>query len=122
MNILVIEDEKFILESIAKTLRNEGYTVFTAEDRETAMDLIQVKKLDLIISDVMLPFSGGFDIVEYVKENPEKRNIPVILVTGMDEDVLKTTRTEADAVLIKPFTTDQLLALINKFLQQKIAV
>lgn len=120
MNILVIEDEKFILDSMAKALRGEGYTVITAEDQDTAMDVIRSKKLDLVISDVMLPFAGGFDIVDFIRKDPKKKNMPVILVTGMDEDVLKTTRTQANYCLTKPFSSGQLTTLVNKFLNQNV--
>lgn len=120
MNILVIEDEKFILDSMAKALRGEGYTVITAEDQDTAMNIIQSKKLDMVISDVMLPFAGGFDIVDFIRKDPKKKNIPVILVTGMDEDVLKTTRTQANYCLTKPFSSGQLTTLVNKFLNQRV--
>ncbi len=120
MNILVIEDEKFILDSMAKALRGEGYTVITAEDQETAMEHIQSKKLDMVISDVMLPYSGGFDIVDFIRQDPLKKHIPVILVTGMDADILKTTRTEANVCLPKPFSSLQLTTLVNKFLNEKV--
>ncbi len=120
MNILVIEDEKFILDSMAKALRGEGYTVITAEDQETAMDYIATKKLDMVISDVMLPYAGGFDIVDHIRKDEAKKHMPIILVTGMDQDVLKTTRTQADITLTKPFSSLQLTTLVNKFLHQKI--
>jgi len=116
MKILVIDDEKFILESIAKTLRTEGYSVFLAENKKTALEIIRKEDLDLIITDIMLPFTGGFDIVERIKEDPGKKNIPVIVITGMDEDVLVSTRTEADACITKPFTAKQLLYTVKKFL------
>jgi DNA-binding response OmpR family regulator len=120
MNILIVEDEKFILDSMAKALRGENYTVFTAEDQETAMTFLKTKKLDMVISDIMLPYAGGFDIVDYVRETESMKNIPIILVTGMDEDVLKTTHTRANTCLSKPFSSAQLITMVNKYLFQKV--
>lgn len=116
MNVLVIEDEKFILESMAKALRAEGYNVVTAEDQHAALEHIRSIKLDLIITDVMLPYAGGFDIVDYIRQDPDNKHLPIILVTGMDKDVLKTTRTSANVCLTKPFKSTQLTALVNLFI------
>lgn len=120
MKILVVDDEKFILESVSKILIKEGYTVVTADNRKSAIQIIEEQELDLIITDIMLPFTGGFDIVEHVKDHPVKKNIPVIVITGMDEDVLVSTRTFADACLTKPFTAKQLIYLVKKHLPQAI--
>jgi two-component system cell cycle response regulator len=115
MRILVIDDETFILDAITKILEAEKFEVLTASDRLTAVNTIKQRNdIDMVITDIMLPFSGGFDIVELIKEDPTKKHIPVIVITGMDEDVLNTTLTPADACLTKPFTSAQLLELVKK--------
>jgi DNA-binding response OmpR family regulator len=119
MNILIVEDEKFILDSMAKALRGENYTVYTADDQDVAMNFLRTKKIDMVISDIMLPYAGGFDIVDFIREESNMKDIPIILVTGMDEDVLKTTHTRANMCLTKPFSSQQLIALVNKYLHPK---
>lgn len=121
MKVLVIDDERFILESISKILQKENFSVVTAENKKDAIEIIENQELDLIITDIMLPFSGGFDIVEHVKEHPVKSKIPVIVITGMDEDVLVSTKTFADACLTKPFTAKQLMYLVKKHLPGVVA-
>lgn len=76
--------------------------------------MIEEQNFDLVITDIMLPFAGGFDIVDHIKTHPTKGGIPVIIISGMDEDVLLSTRTKADACLVKPFTFKQLAFQIKK--------
>ena len=115
MNILLVEDEGFILDCISQILIKEGYSVFTAEDYDNAIDIINTKEIEMIISDVMLPYTGGFDIVEFVRNDSTKKDIPIILITGMDENILQNTNIQANTCIIKPFTSNQLLAAIKKF-------
>ncbi len=118
MKILILEDEKFILHSIAKNLTQEGYQVITSENYKNAIEIIKSKELDLIITDLMLPFTGGLDVVEFVKNDPLRSHIPVIVVSGMDQEILSATKKLADAYLAKPFSIDELKALVKKFLPQ----
>ncbi len=118
MKILILEDEKFILHSIAKNLIAEGYQVITSENYKNAIEIIKTKELDLVITDLMLPFTGGLDVVEFIKEDPSKAHIPVIVVSGLDQEILSVTRKLADAYLSKPFSIDELKALVRKFLPQ----
>ena len=100
-------------------INKEGYVVFTAQNRDRALDIIQSKNPDLIISDIMLPFTGGLDIVDFVKSDPLKKNIPIVLITGMDEDVLQCTHTKADECITKPFSIEQIKTIVKKYLPVK---
>lgn len=118
--ILVIDDEDNISNAIAKALKKEGFGVITASNYKTAVNIIDNSTLDLIISDVMMPYTGGFDIVEYVKENPKLKHLPVILVTGMDKDILYSSSIQANAIVQKPFDIAQLMALVKSNLKQTV--
>lgn len=111
--VLVIEDEEFISNSIAKALKKEGYGVVTTSDYSTSINIIEGARIDLVISDVMLPYAGGIDIVEHIKNSPQLRHIPILLVTGMDKDILYSSKIPADAIVSKPFDMAQLVALVN---------
>ncbi|MBL7911387.1 MAG: response regulator [Bacteroidia bacterium] len=119
--ILVIEDEDFISGLIAKSLKEEGYAVIVTSDYKSSIKVIDSMTIDLIISDVMLPYTGGLDIAEYVKKESKNKDIPVILVTGMDKDVLSTTAIKVTAILSKPFDMLQLVDLVNGSLNKKYA-
>jgi DNA-binding response OmpR family regulator len=119
--ILVIEDEDFISGLIDKSLREEGYDVIVTSDYKSSIKVIDSMSIDLIISDVMLPYTGGLDIAEYVRNESKNKDIPVILVTGMDKDVLSTTAIKVTAILSKPFDMLQLVDLVNDTLKKKYA-
>ncbi len=119
--VLVIEDEDFISGLIARSLREEGYNVIATSDYKESIKVIDSMDLDLIVSDVMLPYTGGLDIAEYVKKESKNKDIPIILVTGMDKDVLSTTQIKVNAILAKPFDMLQLVDLVNSNLKRKSA-
>ena len=111
--ILVIEDEEFISNLMAHILRREGYNVLLASDFKTSINIIDTSPLDIIITDVMMPYTGGLEILEYVKGHESQKNVPVILVTGMDKEILFSSKIRAEAILTKPFDVSQLLTLVK---------
>jgi DNA-binding response OmpR family regulator len=117
--VLVIDDEEVIATAISRALKKEGYSVIITSDYKTSIKVIANSEIDLIISDVMLPYTGGFDIVEYVKNNETLKHTPVILVTGMDRDILYSSSIKADAVVSKPFDMERLIALVKINLKEK---
>ena len=106
MRVLVIDDEKEILMMVSKALGRNGYEVITASNIPEAAKLIRNNIWDLIITDVMIPYVGGFELVDDIKAIS---TTPVIMMTGMSEDVLNTTVTKADKVLHKPFNSNDLI-------------
>jgi CheY-like chemotaxis protein len=112
--ILIIDDEEFIRDSVSKTLTGAGFETLTANDLEEASKHIQQENLDLIICDVMLPHLGGFELVDRIKDDPDKKHIPIIIMTGMEQDVLKMTVSNANAIIRKPFNSKQLLDEVKK--------
>lgn len=118
MNVLVIDDEKDMRENISSILKKNGYKPVTIDNVKDAEDLIRTKKWDLIISDIMIPHLGGFELVDLIKEVSPKT--PVLVITGMDKDILGVTLTGADTVLTKPFTSEQLSDAVGKLTRQSI--
>lgn len=111
--ILIIDDEKVIRESVSKTLTNAGYETSTAGTLLEAVETVQAKKFDLIICDVMIPHIGGLELVDKLKSDPRYATTPIILMTGMDRDILNATNISADAVITKPFDSKQLLDVVK---------
>lgn len=116
--ILVIEDDKELLFSLKTILSIEGYEVETADSVIEGKTKINENNYDLVITDIMLPHWGGFDLVDAVKESDTKKKTPVIVITGMDEDILNTTRTFAEKCLTKPFNKQVLLSAVDEVLQK----
>ena len=117
MKILVIEDDKELLYAIKTILTVEGYKVDTAETVTSGKYLIGRNIYDLVITDIMLPHWGGFDLVDAIKETDSSSNTPVLVITGMDEDILNTTNTFAERCLTKPFNKKMLLDTVEELLQ-----
>ncbi len=113
MKILVIDDEVDILDAVENILTKEGYEVERASSLAEGKFKISESDYNLVISDIMLPHWGGFDLVDAIKENPAKQKTPVIVITGMDSGILESTHTFADICLSKPFTRQQLLNAVN---------
>jgi len=119
--ILVVDDEKDILELIDYNLSKNGYRVKTAISGEEALELIKENDYDLLILDLMLPGIDGFDLCKMIKADRNKSNIPVIMVTAKSEEADKVAGLEigADHYVTKPFSPRELLAIVKATLRRK---
>jgi CheY-like chemotaxis protein len=112
-SILIIDDEEVVRNSVSQTLQKAGYTTATAASLLEATEKIQSGPYDLIICDVMIPHIGGLELVDRLKGDPKYKSTPILLMTGMDRDILNATALSADAVLTKPFDSGQLLEQVR---------
>lgn len=118
--ILVIEDELPMRTALQDCLANEGYRVFTAAEGETGLARALKEKPDLILLDVMLPRLDGFALC--VELRRLGRTTPVLMLTakGFVQDRVRGLDVGADDYLVKPFSTDELLARVRALLRRKI--
>ena len=116
IRILVVEDERSILNLIAMNLRKAGYACECVFDGVSAADLVEKEYFDLILLDVMLPGIDGFELMTYIKT----RDIPVIFLTAKASvtDRVKGLRLGADDYLTKPFEIVELLARVEAVLRR----
>ncbi|UCE23294.1 MAG: response regulator transcription factor [Candidatus Zixiibacteriota bacterium] len=116
--ILVIEDDVSILRGLKDNLTFEGYEVVTAADGQEGMMLALERSPDLVLLDIMLPGSSGYDICRKVKE--QKPDLPIIMLTARSEEVDKIAGLDlgADDYVTKPFSTPELLARIRAVLRR----
>ena len=117
-NILVVDDES-ALGLLAKTiLENEGYTVFQTSSSEDALACMQERSIDLIISDVIMPKTNGYQLIEKVRALDI--NIPILFATGFDGDInIPKGSCEDIPVISKPYTSFELLTHTRKLLDSK---
>lgn len=117
-NILVVDDEKANLIMLNKIL-SPKYSVFTARTGEEVLERVKNIQPDLILLDIMLPGISGFDVLHHLKESPETRAIPVIIISGLNSEVDEEKGLLMGAVdyIIKPFKTAIILARVNTHLQ-----
>ena len=111
--VLIVEDERAIVEILKFNLKREGYETLEALDGETGLLLAQTKDPDLILLDVMLPKMSGFDICKTLRG--ENRTTPIIMLTAREEEMDKVfgLETGADDYMTKPFSPAELTARID---------
>ncbi len=118
--ILIVEDDKDILELIVWHLNTEGYRVFAAGDGIKGYELAGREKPDLIILDLMLPSMDGLEICKRLKRSEAFEHVPVIMLTAKGEEVDRIVGFElgADDYMVKPFSPRELLLRIRAVLRR----
>lgn len=119
--VLVIDDEKNIIEFIRLGLRYEGFQVESASDGEQGVTAAQRINPDLIILDIMMPGIDGLEVCRRLRSNPTTRDVPVLMLTAKDDvrDRITGLQTGADDYLTKPFDFEELLARIQAILRRQ---
>jgi DNA-binding response OmpR family regulator len=110
--VLIVDDEKRILNFLSSKLKASGYEVLIASNGEEALEQTQVQELDLVVLDVMMPKMDGF---ETLKQLRSFSSVPVIILSarGTNADKIKGLTLGADDYLAKPFSPDELIARIE---------
>lgn len=118
--ILVVEDDKFLRELIARKLEKEGYQIVEAVDGEDALKKVKNEKPDLVLLDLILPSIDGFEVLSKIKEDISVVQIPVIVLSnlGQKEDVDKGLKLGAVDYLIKAhFTPGEIVEKVKKIIK-----
>lgn len=113
--ILIAEDDVLMIKILEFILKKEGYQVTSCKDGLSAIDKIPVLIPDLIITDIMLPFRSGLEIINFTKETYE--NIPIIVVSALGEEegtVVEAFNLGADDFVSKPFNPNELLLRVKR--------
>jgi two-component system, OmpR family, alkaline phosphatase synthesis response regulator PhoP len=119
--ILIVDDEAFIRLLIEQTLEDFeelGVQIFSTDNGEDALKIIQDEKPALIFLDVMMPKMNGFDVCQIVKHDLKMEAVYIVMLTakGQELDRLRGEQAGADIYMTKPFDPDELIALANKVL------
>lgn len=115
--VLVVEDEKNILEALRYSLEREGHTVYTAVDGEEGLNLARRIDPDLVILDVMLPKMDGFEICRILRGETD---VPIIMLTARGEEIDRIVGLElgADDYVTKPFSTREFMVRVRNMLRR----
>lgn len=115
--ILIVDDEKAIVDILNHNLKREGYETVQAYDGEEAVDMVKKENPDLVLLDVMIPKMDGFSVCKTVRQNS---NIPIIMVTAKEDVVDKVIGLElgADDYITKPFSVREVLARVKANLRK----
>jgi DNA-binding response OmpR family regulator len=118
--VLIAEDEPYIVESLTFLIEGAGLDVAVASDGAVALQAIKSLRPAVVILDIMLPEENGFEVLRFVKSNPDLREIPVLVLTarGQENDRQMALALGADAFVTKPFSNrevvERTLALVGR--------
>ena len=119
-HVLVVDDEDFILETAAETLRDAGYRVSTASGGTDALDMAERAAIDVVMTDLRMPHMNGFALIRQLRARYP--SLPIIAASGMaDGRTDEALEAGAQAFLAKPFTAEKLHATLQDVLQSESA-
>ncbi len=117
--VLVIEDDAHIWKMIEYKLKKEKHDLTWASDGLKAMEALEAMKPDLIISDIMVPYMDGIQILKKIKKMDNLKDIPVIMLTSkaQEDDIIRGLELGAQDYMAKPFSPAELILRVNKALK-----
>lgn len=115
--ILIVDDEKGILDTVSEILQDEGYYTFVCEDGKNALEILDREMIDLVFLDVWLPGMSGIDVLKYIKEKHSE--IPIIMISGHGkiELAVQAVKLGAFDFLEKPLSIDRIILSTERALQ-----
>lgn len=116
--VLTVDDSPSIRRMIAMTLEEAGYAVIEAVDGRDGLDKALSQPVDAIITDQNMPNLDGLGFIRALRQHPQGKGVPVVVLSTDSAEDLKAQAREAGALgwMVKPFTQDKLLAVIRKVL------
>lgn len=116
--VLVVDDEFGVAEVLQSILEDEGYRVVTAINGKQALTRLGEHTPDVIMLDYMMPIMDGTQTLTAIRKDPAFKNIPVIMMSSLEEAAVRETCTEYDGFLRKPFRAMAILKLVAQLLSQ----
>jgi len=119
--VLVVDDSPAQRHYVSDCLSRQGFEVVTAENGKIALGKAQAVRPALVVSDYEMPVMSGFELVHALRRDPELRQIPVIMLTARDSkrDMAQMRAAGASAYLVKPFSQDKCVAIVERTLAER---
>ena len=119
-NLLLVDDDFRLRQSISDYLSNEGFNVVCSCTGKDALVVLQERHIDLIITDIVMPILDGYDLIKSLHLSSDLSRIPIIFLTakGMTNDKIKGYDLGCSAYLTKPFNPNELLSIIRNLLSK----
>ena len=115
-NILIVDDEKQIRESLKGALEDEGYKAAVAGSGEACLEILKKHNFEVVLLDVWLPHMDGLELYDRLQGIQNMRGVPVVLISAKETLPLKELRERGIYVLRKPFELEELLYIIEELL------
>lgn len=117
-NILVIEDDKKMRDGLVEILAEQGYQVDSAENGQAGLDKIKKKDFDVVLTDLIMPVTGGMDVLRETKRMKPKIHIILITAFATVESAVETMKAGASDYITKPFKIDEVQTKIRRVLAE----
>ncbi len=116
--VLIADDEANLLISLEYLLQRQGYEVSLARDGEQAMSMIRQQQPDLVVVDASMPGRSGYEVCQQVRADPALRHVRIVMLSAKARvtDIAKGKALGADAFIVKPFSTDDLVDQVRRLL------
>jgi len=120
MKILVVEDDFMMIKAIEHKLKSDGFAVDAASDGNQAFEMINQTDYDLIITDILMPFVGGFELINKVR-NELHLKVPIIVLSSLSNEnsIIEAFKLGADDYVTKPFSPSEVSIRVKRFLMKK---
>lgn len=118
--VLIIDDDETLLQLVEGVLGECDFETVLAEDGETGLEKAQEEKPNAILLDQNMPGINGNEVLQKLKQNPETKNIPILMLTGDNNisDVAKSLELGAQDYIVKPFNNENLITRVKNVLPQ----
>ena len=121
LHILVVDDDMMARMTAGQCAKQEGHTAAMADGGAAAIEMLQSDNFDLVLLDLLMPDVDGFEVLRQIRENPQLRDIPVIMVSGSGgaDSKAKCIEMGACGYLLKPLDPDLLASQITRCLEKE---
>ncbi len=111
-----MDDSKTIRQMVAFTLQNQGFEVLEAEDGKHALNVLENRDVNVIITDLNMPNMDGVELTRNLRANPKYKFVPILMLTTENDSTKKETGKQAGATgwIVKPFNPEKLAQVVNK--------
>ncbi|MEE1922710.1 response regulator [Pseudomonas sp. 148P] len=114
--VLVVDDEYVISDILAFALEDAGYQVEKAGNGEKALEVLNKTRVELLITDYMMPTMNGEELARTLREDPQFKTLPIILMSGAQGSIGRQNPGLFDEVLDKPFDPETLIAMVRRLM------
>jgi len=117
--VLIVDDEPNIVAALEFLLKRSGYDVRLAANGAEALEQVEAYRPDMVLLDVMMPVTSGYEVCQRLRERPELAQTKIVMLSakGSEAEVSKGLSLGADLYITKPFSTQELVATINRLFE-----
>jgi CheY-like chemotaxis protein len=120
MRILVVDDDKTTRKMLSLILKSKGYDVVTAENGMDGLQKLGLEQINLILTDMNMPYMDGIEFTKQVRANPDFSHIPIVMLTteADEEEKQRAYKAGVDDYLVKPATAEQIVDSMKKIMKK----